>query len=204
MNPRVFLVGFLGGILAASLLRSPLYSAFPTPYVADWTGTTQLPWIVLGAAILLIILTGAAAAWISGLKGGAGGTLAGAAAGLLAGGLVFASSGAALAGVYGNRILLVRPMEAAASDAKMLALISEALLQTMFWTHIAAWLFVLGGAVLGALGGALMGRKRRARGGRRFTFLLPRLVEYRHCRDADGISGAHRHQRDQCPASRTN
>lgn len=160
MNPRVILVGFFGGILASSALRNPLTVFFPAPYVSGWpAGDARLAGVLTCTGLLLLILTGGLAARLGGMAGHIGGAWAGAVGGAVAGLLVFAAGGAAAAGVYGSRILLVRPMQIASSHDEFMVLLSEAVLQTVFWTHLGAWLAILGGTALGALGGALAGGK---------------------------------------------
>jgi hypothetical protein len=154
------LAGFLGGILAASLLRYPTLTVFPTPFVSGWEGgDLRLAWAAVAGAAFVVVLAGMVAARIGGSEGRLGGACSGSAAGLLAGSLA-AGPAAGAAGVYGSRMLLTRSLVPAASNAEFLTLLSESVVQTIFWTFLSAWLMVLTGILLGALGGVLVGGKR--------------------------------------------
>ncbi len=154
MSLRTTLIGFLGGLAAASSLYYPLYVVFPARYVPGWQGGDErLAWMGIGLTALLLLLTGFLAGWLSPEPRRARRGLSGAAAGLLAASLAFCTYGAPAAGVYACRALLAHGYAPAMDEAQYLYLVAEPVINVIYLVYL-GWLALgLSGMLLGFLGG---------------------------------------------------
>lgn len=147
MNRNAVYAGCLTGGVVVATLFYPLYVVAPAAYIADWqTGSETLGLLLALIAALVLAVGGMAAARWGGAVTRQDSTILGALAGGIAGTLAFAALGSAAAGVVGLSSALRRGVAGSTVDA---------IVQTANCTYAALWGMLLGGTTLGALGGLL-------------------------------------------------
>jgi hypothetical protein len=158
VRSHVYLIGLGGGVLVTAALYYPLYLYLPGAYVEGW-GSAQpgLAQILCGVALLLVLVTGAVAARVSGTTSRPRAAIAGAIAGLIAAAIAEIWLGAPAAGVWGARDLLTYGFRPMSNDQQFADLFTNGILTLVWWTYASQWLAILGGLALGALGGFLAG-----------------------------------------------
>jgi hypothetical protein len=158
MRSHVYLLGLAGGVCVSAALYYPLYLYLPSLYIAGWESAQPgLAQILVGVALLLVLVTGAVAARVSGMASRPQAAIAGAVAGLIAAAIAEVWLGAPAAGVWGARGLLTYGFQPMSNEAQFADLLTNGIISTVWWTYASEWMAILGGLALGALGGFLAG-----------------------------------------------
>lgn len=158
MRSHVYLLGLGGGVCVAASLYYPLYLYIPSLYIEGWQSAQPgLAQILCGVALLLILVTGAVAARMSGMGSRPQAAIAGAVAGLIATAIAEICLGAPAAGVWGARDLLAHNFIPMSNDHQFADLLTNGIVGAVWWGYASEWIAILGGLALGALGGFLAG-----------------------------------------------
>lgn len=159
MTPLTFLIALLGGALTAAAGYVPLM-AIPCLVIPNWPQPLPSMLAILGwsgAALILLLLTGLAAGWLSRARTPWGVIGAGALAGWIAAWIAEALLVGVIAGLWGAKNLLAHGLVPAADEIAFVSLLAEGVQSIILWVHASMALTALAGMLLGALGGALGG-----------------------------------------------
>ncbi|MCP4428070.1 MAG: sensor histidine kinase [Chloroflexi bacterium] len=151
---QVALVGIGGGVALMLALFYPLIIVLPGRFLPEWPqGSPFWGWFLAAVALDLIVWIGYFAARRAQTTTRRSGQLAGALAGASAVVILFMGMSGAAATLMGNRALFRHGLVPAASEDVFLWLITEVVIDTIWWTMSGFVALTLIGAALGAIGG---------------------------------------------------
>jgi hypothetical protein len=156
LKPRLIATGILGGTLAALALYIPLHLILPAAYAPGWQAMPDYAGLVGYAfAILSVVVAGYSAARLSWAKNPGGILKAGAVAGAIAGLIAFLLVGASAAGLSGSGAILQYANQSVGETINTIAAFAEAIVRVSWYTYLTLAVFVVAGALAGALGAGL-------------------------------------------------